>query len=1222
MKTKTLFKLLISVMLLAALAVGCMISVSADDLVWNLLTDTEAGYRVEDYHKKFTQITEEDGTILVETKDGKYGAHYIYDDKNILGTYRTFSLEGDFYFDAFPSGLRENQYTPEERPLSFLSWIYEKVDASKSRTFNALRIDSKGYIHTLADGTGRTEVKLETGKWYNIRCVFTPMNGISEMFIDDEKVLDFSITRFDPDKYVSYAVRYFDGYYNGDVKMKNLKVKTDSTYTINLLRENAADFIGYQTTKPEGGEFDVRLVFGLDSTEYNRVGYEVVLVTKDEEGNVYSEAISEKSKVVYETLTDANGKTYAVKDLYGYNYAAAITLTDLPLEPIGDYYEVAVRPYVQGMDGMRVYGLAKTLFYTVQADDAGYPVFASEGAGSFTVIASDDTYIYNGNKDDNSKKTELFVRNIGKDANSPMYRAAYYKFTLSPEQVKALDSAATANLKIFVKGVENNSSRIRREMMVYATATDWTEDVLNHSNHAQLAFNQEKLAQLAYEDSAYIVVDIMEYLNEQILNDDGSLTVSFCLVNEGHESALLTYLLSKEADYGQPMIEVGGSLYNIHLNLEKVGNKGYEPWGYAEYLTNQWFDVLRDQIYPKDENGNVLYHEIEDLAPEGYDGTKPTGDFTHEIIWKNGTQWNTNASKGYIVQESEWKAEKYARTLVTLGVSTANKFLDSEYATMISEYDEYGGITNAGFKGEATGFFHTEKLQGRTYIIDPLGNPYFALGINTVCLGDSANHKEYSLAKFGTAENYYNEISASLKDMGITIAYGGDSAELLQVEDGLAIVVGVSVVTPYMSKLGRSQVSEGVYPFNNTINVFDPDYEKNAYDVVQTKIVEKGYANNPRVFGFTTDNEQPSGTDLLDRYLMLDPTTEPTNAFSYATAWTWLARRMDVVAPTLEEYQAHPERAQMNSEFLGFMYGRFYSVARDAIKSVAPNQMYIGSRVNGNCRTDEGYLRVAGYYLDIITTNLYGGLNPDAETIVNFYRYSGKPFIVTEFFAKAMDSIDANGYMIANSTGAGILVKTQQERADYYEHYALAMLESKACVGWTWYRYRDNDQGVYSTGSSSTPLIMLHVTYGANAKANTFMNMETGEILTAQQVGTNYRELYHGEPMASNQNVNKGFYNSNFNSTVVVYTYDKNGKLLESKGYDVQTPENEMLASGTVLKSLDGSKTFTVGSTTNADGTRTETVLTVYDGKYVALATAARSISDHLIGLVRYFDAK
>jgi hypothetical protein len=64
---------------------------------------------------------------------------------------------------------------------------------------------------------------------------------------------------------------------------------------------------------------------------------------------------------------------------------------------------------------------------------------------------------------------------------------------------------------------------------------------------------------------------------------------------------------------------------------------------------------------------------------------------------------------------------------------------------------------------------------------------------------------------------------------------------------------------------------------------------------------------------------------------------------------------------------------------------------------------------------------------------------------------SGKPYMVTEFYAKGEDS------GLANTTGAGWLVHTQRDRGDWYQHFTLALLESRDCVGWQWLTYIDND---------------------------------------------------------------------------------------------------------------------------------------------------------------------
>ena len=171
MKKQTL-KTLFALAIMCVLTLVCMLSAAADELTWNLLTDAEAGYRIEDRHGKFESGTEADGTPYMYNTGNKNGALYIYDDNNILGTYRTFSLEGDFYFDAFPEGIRDGQYTPEERPLSFLCWVYKDAETGVNSAFNAIRIDSDGYIYTANEAGGKTDVQLETGKWYNLRCVF------------------------------------------------------------------------------------------------------------------------------------------------------------------------------------------------------------------------------------------------------------------------------------------------------------------------------------------------------------------------------------------------------------------------------------------------------------------------------------------------------------------------------------------------------------------------------------------------------------------------------------------------------------------------------------------------------------------------------------------------------------------------------------------------------------------------------------------------------------------------------------------------------------------------------------------------------------------------------------------------------------------------------------------------------------------------------------------
>jgi len=81
--------------------------------------------------------------------------------------------------------------------------------------------------------------------------------------------------------------------------------------------------------------------------------------------------------------------------------------------------------------------------------------------------------------------------------------------------------------------------------------------------------------------------------------------------------------------------------------------------------------------------------------------------------------------------------------------------------------------------------------------------------------------------------------------------------------------------------------------------------------------------------------------------------------------------------------------------------------------------------------------------------------------------------LITEWYAKGADS------GLANLTGAGWTVPTQRERGYFYQNFTLALLESRVCVGWHWFKYMDNDPTDTKTDPSNRDSNkgMLTVTY-------------------------------------------------------------------------------------------------------------------------------------------------
>ena len=138
-------------------------------------------------------------------------------------------------------------------------------------------------------------------------------------------------------------------------------------------------------------------------------------------------------------------------------------------------------------------------------------------------------------------------------------------------------------------------------------------------------------------------------------------------------------------------------------------------------------------------------------------------------------------------------------------------------------------------------------------------------------------------------------------------------------------------------------------------------------------------------------------------------------------------------------------------EFAGVVAERYYKVVSEAIRKYDPNHLYLGSRLHGKPKFVRQIVEAAGRYCDVVAINYYGAWTPSEKTMKHWGEWAQKPFIITEFYTKGMDS------GLANTTGAGFTVQTQQERGYAYQHFVLGLMESGNCVGWHWFRYQDND---------------------------------------------------------------------------------------------------------------------------------------------------------------------
>ncbi len=353
--------------------------------------------------------------------------------------------------------------------------------------------------------------------------------------------------------------------------------------------------------------------------------------------------------------------------------------------------------------------------------------------------------------------------------------------------------------------------------------------------------------------------------------------------------------------------------------------------------------------------------------------------------------------------------------------------------------DGYGGREDKKFK--ATGFFYAVKENGRWWIVNPDGNAMVNLGMNNVSVPGTDSSSYYMKQAFGEKDHWALRTQTILDSLGFN-ALGAWSANdlLLKNRPAAGTTLSYTIIKNFMSDYGKKRggtyqkPGHTGYP-DNTIFVFDPEFEAFCDEYAKQLAAFKDDKN---LFGYFSDNEMPFQRLTLDNYLNKKDTTD----HGYKAAKQWL-KDLGLKKEEINDSIRH--------EFLGFVADRYYSIVSKAIKKYDPNHLYLGSRFHSYEKNVKQVFEAAGKYIDVIAVNYYRTWTPIEHDLVNWEKWSGRPFIITEWYTKGEDS------GMPNYSGAGWIVKTQEDRGNFYQNFALSLLESGNCVGFHWFKYRDND---------------------------------------------------------------------------------------------------------------------------------------------------------------------
>jgi hypothetical protein len=402
-----------------------------------------------------------------------------------------------------------------------------------------------------------------------------------------------------------------------------------------------------------------------------------------------------------------------------------------------------------------------------------------------------------------------------------------------------------------------------------------------------------------------------------------------------------------------------------------------------------------------------------------------------------------------------------------------------------ASWDKWGGWRD-GPTLKATGFFRTEKHEGRWWLVDPDGKLFWSHGIDCVNdygetpIEDRLNwyqglpETDPDLkAFFGKAwalHGYYKGRTMRCFDFtraNLRRKYGPDwqktSADLAHKRLrswGLNTIANWSDPavygmdrTAYTATVGfNSKLIEGSEGYWGKFkDPFDPEFEANMKEAMAKEVARS--AKDPWCLGYFVDNEiaweddtslavaalKSPADQACKKALLADLKTKYGEISKLNAAWGTSHESWEALTAS----KAAPDKKKAEADLHAF-YTRtaeqYFRVIRDAAKAAAPNHLYLGCRF---AWVNDLAAQASAKFCDVVSYNFY-------RREVESFRFPGGadvPLIIGEFHFGALD----RGMF---HTGL-VPVADQKERGHAYEEYVRGALRHRQFVGTGWFQYRD-----------------------------------------------------------------------------------------------------------------------------------------------------------------------
>ncbi|MBB3155548.1 hypothetical protein FHS16_005656 [Paenibacillus endophyticus] len=425
------------------------------------------------------------------------------------------------------------------------------------------------------------------------------------------------------------------------------------------------------------------------------------------------------------------------------------------------------------------------------------------------------------------------------------------------------------------------------------------------------------------------------------------------------------------------------------------------------------------------------------------------------------------------IRSAEFPGKIHSDVEFAAAAESDHAFLES--LTAPGDRDAYGGL--AGSKGvygfEETGYFHIEKLNGKSVMVNPLGNLYFHLAVNgtgyvdetsTVVGGRESVYEwlPFKSGEFATAYdgsgNFSFYIANEIRRTGVPFdqaRYSADSVDFVKSLGFTGLGAWSNAAgMPYVDwlpmpdlKIGDSGLFDIFHP--NMVSQMDTRFQNLAANEGDSNLIGYMFANELRYDKLKTA-VPAAGASTGSKLRLVEMLEGKYGGIAdFNAAWALNAPSFEALKGL--SFAAKTELATRDMDAFTKLYlDELYKQIAFYTKKYDPGHLVMGDRWLANVMNDSklrDYLaEYAGKYMDVLTYNYYT-YDLNLDMLEHLYGLSGgTPFIMTEFhYGDPTTGLTFGARMAENETEKGLM----------YSNYVEKAAASGYVVGANWFAFLD-----------------------------------------------------------------------------------------------------------------------------------------------------------------------